>query len=141
MNGKLLNMPTKKITSNFIKFYRNDKVASDMKKFELRNRKKAVRYFIKRLKAVVRKRYGKESDLFKGIGFIHRKKYSKAGFGRPAYHAHLIEFGTDERFVQNYMGNVGQIKDVGKIKKNPILSPVINSTKDKIIDILSEPWG
>lgn len=112
----------------------------EIEKGEYEQRKKAAKYLTKELKNEVKKRYG-GGDLLEGVAMKNYKTISKVGFGKPAYHAHLIEFGTDIRFVKNYRGTKGLKHSVGRIKADPILEPVMKREANRVFEILSEPWG
>jgi len=75
-----------------------------------------------------------------GVYHKNEKKRSLVGYGPDAYHAHLIEFGTDQRFVKNYRGKPGVRKGVGRMEKRPILQPVLESEAGAVKRILSETW-
>jgi hypothetical protein len=116
-----------------------DEINKEIDKGELRNRKKAVRYVARKLKLQVKRNFGK-GNLYEGVGYEDGTIESKVGYKAPAQHAHLVEFGTDERFIRNYKGQPGAIVSAGTMPKIPTLLPVIEQQKDKVTEILSEPW-
>lgn len=115
-------------------------VNREIQKGERRNRLKATRYITKQLKKEVAEKYGK-GNLYEGIDYVHYDDLSKFGFTKPAQHAHLVEFGTDERFVKNYRGHKGISKSVGKMPKDkPVFRPVVRREALKVGEILAEPF-
>ena len=115
-------------------------VNREIQKGERRNRLKATRYITKKLKQEVKNKYG-EGNLYKGIDYVHYDDLSKFGFTKPAQHAHLIEFGTDERFVKNYRGHKGVYKSVGRMKNDkPVFRPVVLREAANVGKILAEPF-
>lgn len=124
------------------------------------NQSKAARHVVKELKRVVgdvwakgtgpaageapAKRYG---DLQAGIGFQYDKNLTetKVGFRRPAYHAHLMEFGTDTRYQlttkTKKSGKITLLKPryVGYVAPHPFFQVTLIRCKEKVKDILSEP--
>lgn len=115
-----------------------DEVNKQLNKGEKRNRLKAVRYLARKLRLEIKKEYGK-NDLYEGIDYDHGETISRFGYTKPAYHAHLIEFGTDERFVKNWR-KTGKGKSVGRMPKKPIFIPFIQKEADNVGSILAEPW-
>lgn len=102
-----------------------DKINKELEKAEKESRENAARALGKKLKKEVLSLYG-TGDLSKGSGAIERRKQvTKVGFKKPAYHAHLIEYGTDERFVKNYLGTKGKEVSVGKMPERPFFSEFI----------------
>lgn len=116
-----------------------DEINREIDQGELRNRKKAVRYVARKLKQQVKRNFGKGS-LYEGVGYEDGPVESKVGYRHPAQHAHLVEFGTDKRFVYNYKGQPGIGKPIGPMPKIPTLLPVLEQQKEKVREILSEPW-
>jgi HK97 gp10 family phage protein len=80
-------------------------------------------------------------DLITGMVADKRdtKAYAVVGAGAPAYHAHLLEFGTNPRTVQHYRGTGGQVA-VGRIKPQPFILPTFEEEKDSVEKILSGTW-
>lgn len=115
-----------------------DKINKEIAKGERRNRLKATRHMVSALKKRVKKEYG-EGNLYEGIGLVHYKDLSKFGFKRPAQHAHLIEFGTDERFVKKWL-KTNMPHAVGYMKKNPIFKETVLKEQGAVKAILSQPW-
>lgn len=117
-----------------------DKINKQMKDTERKCRLKAVKYLKVRLKQLVKNKYGK-GDLYKGIDYYHGKyKISKIGFRKPAYHAHLIELGTDVRWVWNYKGHKGLLKEVGKMDEKPFFRPFLNDESENVKAIIENEW-
>lgn len=115
-----------------------DKINQELLNGEKRNRKKAVRYIAKKMRQVIKQRYGK-GNLYKGVGVYDYNDESRVGYRDPAQHAHLLELGTDSRIVSNWM-QTGKPHKVGYIKPEPILIPLLKTEREKVIEIMSEPW-
>lgn len=115
-----------------------DEVNRELYKGEKRNRAKAVSHVARKLRQEIKARYGK-GNLYKGVGTANEETQSQVGYHHPAQHAHLIEFGTDQRFVQNWM-RTGRAKDVGSMKKRPLFVPILERETPKVKEILSQPW-
>ncbi len=77
-------------------------------------------------------------NLHKGIRYKTFKEGSEygalVGAGPPAYHAHLLEFGTEERTV-NKTG-----KDAGKVEARPFLLPTFEEEREYIKLMMMERW-
>lgn len=75
-------------------------------------------------------------NLYKGIKYEVQEEEDAVlvGAGPPAYHAHLLEFGTERRTV----GKTG--KDAGRVEARPFLLPTFEEEKEEIERILSEEW-
>jgi HK97 gp10 family phage protein len=80
-------------------------------------------------------------DLYRGIKWAKRGDYRLVGVGKPAQHAHLLEFGTAPRVVKNYAGKQGIRKDVGRVIPRPFMRPTFAEEADKVAEILSKPWA
>ncbi len=78
-------------------------------------------------------------NLIKGLKKKRQDASVLVGAMAPAYHAHFIEFGTSERFVQNYRGHKGVVKFVGAVKATPFILPTFERKKEEVKQILSEP--
>lgn len=115
-----------------------DEVNRELYKGEKRNRARAVSHVARKLRQEIKERYGK-GNLYKGVGTVNEEIESRVGYKHPAQHAHLIEFGTDQRFVQNWM-KTGKSKDVGMMKKRPLFVPILERETPKVKQILSTPW-
>lgn len=116
-----------------------DAINKDIDKYETERRKKAVQYLAKKLRQKIKNQYGK-GNLYKGVAHVTYDKLSKVGYTKPAQHAHLIEFGTDRRFVMNYKGKKNNQKDVSYMKPNPILKNTINEESPMVEKILASGW-
>lgn len=75
-------------------------------------------------------------NLYKGIRYQVRDEDEEVLVGAqpPAYHAHLLEFGTERRTVEK----TG--KDAGKVEARPFLLPTFDEEKEEVKRILSEEW-
>lgn len=87
----------------------------------------------KELRKVCVQKFGVDSGITKGIGSKQLKNTSIVGVGPPAQAAHLIEFGTDERYQRKG-------KFTGRIKKDPFVFPVYVAEAPTVEKILSEEW-
>ena len=87
----------------------------------------------KKLRQVASQKFGASSNITKGIGSKQLKTSSVVGVGPPAQAAHLIEFGTDERYQRKG-------KYTGRIKKDPFVFPVYIAEAPEVERILSEEW-
>jgi len=85
---------------------------------------------------------------FNGIGTVSGKlkksiKYRRTNnavfVGSTDPKAHLIELGTEERTVQNYMGKEGVTKAVGRMDPKPFVQPAFEDMKQDVKDIMAEP--
>jgi hypothetical protein len=122
----------------------------------LKNQSKAARLVVKELKKKVGDEYfegyrsiageppAKQSGrLQKGIGFAHDKHANdietQVGFHRPAYHAHLMEFGTDTRYQTEVNGKpLSKPRHVGHVEPRPFFVNTLVENTGKIKEILSE---
>lgn len=78
-----------------------------------------------------------------GGGKRHRTRvdpYAVVGMSSPAYHAHLLEFGTKERTVKNYRGKSGRAVKVGKVTAKPFFAPTFEREAGAVEQILSGTW-
>lgn len=89
---------------------------------------------------------GKSSgNLIKGLKIGQRGKdiessFRIIGFGHPAQHAHLLEFGTVPRTVKNYRGKAGKMVSVGRVLPRPFMRPVFQEEAGNVEKILSGEW-
>ncbi len=81
-----------------------------------------------------------KGDLIKGIDYQPIEHAVLVGVGPPAYHAHLLEFGTQLRTVKNYRGHEGVEVSSGKIEPRPFLVPTFDEEVEEVEKILSENW-
>jgi hypothetical protein len=123
----------------------------------LKNQSKAARFVVKELKKKVGDEYfegyrsiageppAKQSGrLQEGIGFAHDRHAqdieTQVGFHRPAYHAHLMEFGTDTRYQTEVNGKpLSKPRHVGHVEPRPFFVNTLVENAGKIKEILSEP--
>lgn len=110
------------------------KVQKELDKSERKVRTKAARHVTKVLKSKAKTRYGKDSNYYKGIGYKNYKDVTKVGVGPPAFHAHLIEFGTDPRYT-----TAG--KSTGKMPEAPLIIPTFEAEKEAVANILITEWS
>lgn len=112
-------------------------VIKEIDKINTKNRKKAAAHVKKALRKKVAERFGISGNLYKGVDRYNGKESSFVGFMSPAQHAHLIEFGTDERFIKNYHGKQGVVVSSGRMPKRPLLQPVFDEEAEAVKRIMS----
>jgi HK97 gp10 family phage protein len=127
-------------------------VISDIDKSEKKVRSKAAQYLVKKMKEKVNDQYFKgyhsipgeppgkmTGNLQKGIGSkdIDSEHKTLVGVGPPAHHAHLLEFGTVERYtpVKN-----GKPRRSGRVAPRPFVFPTFQEEAENVGKILSERW-
>ena len=98
-----------------------------------KKRIKAGNHVKEKLRQAATQKFGADSNIVEGIGSKQLKTTSIVGVGPPAQAAHLIEFGTDERYQRKG-------KYTGKIKKDPFVFPVYIAETPEVERILSEEW-
>lgn len=76
-------------------------------------------------------------NLRKGIGYTKGHHEFLVGVGPPAYHAHLLEFGTAERYQKTKKGNS---RFVGLVEPRPFVFPTLDEETGAVKRILSESW-
>lgn len=108
-------------------------VQKEIDKTEKKKRAKATKHVAKVLKQNASSKFGTDSNITKGIGHINEKFESKVGVGPPAYHAHLVEFGTDSRYTKGG-------KPTGYIKADPFMIPTFEEEAAAVERILYEEW-
>jgi HK97 gp10 family phage protein len=125
------------------------KVINDLDKAQEKQLDKAATYLRIKLKEKVDKKIvsepgdppGKHSgNLKKGIKFTREPGKRFVGVGKPASHAHLLEFGTGPRIVKNYLGQKGVPVAVGAVAPRPFMIPTFEEEKENVEKILSEEW-
>lgn len=124
---------------NFIFISYVDRFEKKMWEADKKARLKAVKYLKVKLRQLIKNKWGK-GDLYKGVDYYNGRRISKIGFHKPAYHAHLLEFGTDERFVMNFKGHEALIKSVGRMEKQEFFKPFLNDEKNNVIEIINYQW-
>jgi HK97 gp10 family phage protein len=124
------------------------KVINDLDKAQEKQLDRAATHLRNKLKEKVSKKIvSKPGDppglhsgnLKKGIKFTREPGKRFVGVGRPASHAHLLEFGTGPRIVKNYYGKAGPVA-VGAVAPRPFMIPTFEEEKDAVEKILSEEW-
>jgi len=77
-------------------------------------------------------------NLKKGIGYKHEHPGEVlVGVGPPGYHAHLLEFGTVDRWITT---KNGKKKYVGNVEPRPFVYPTLVEETAAVKRILSESW-
>jgi HK97 gp10 family phage protein len=80
-------------------------------------------------------------DLYRGIKWVRRGDARLVGVGKPAQHAHLLEFGTGPRVVKNYGGKSGVTKEVGRVVARPFMRSTFVEETSAVEAILSKAWA
>jgi len=109
------------------------RINKDLAKEERLKISKAADFLKQKLKEKIEILYGKASDLYKGAASSKSKSFAKVGMGRPAYHAHLLEFGTDDRYTKTG-------KFSGHVAPRPFVFPTFEENADEVEKIISETW-
>ncbi len=126
-------------------------VMRDIKKAEKKQLRKAAVHVRKKIKQKLKAVAGRSlpyqvpghitGDLIKGVRFAFkdpntfRKTTDEVfvGVGPPAYHAHLLEFGTRIRTTKK-----GANK--GQVLPRPFIIPTFQEETQAVINIMSERW-
>lgn len=106
-----------------------DEIKKDLEKEQKKKINKAAGYVQRKLKRKATQRFGKNSNITKGVARKTLKNAALVGIGPPGFAAHLVEFGTDERFTKK-----GDPK--GHIKANPFVLPTFEEEASEVIKIL-----
>lgn len=72
-------------------------------------------------------------ELVKGIGYEAELGEMFVGVGKPASHAHLLEFGTEDRYDKK-----GHYK--GRVAPRPFVYPTFEEESETVKKIMSESW-
>ena len=122
-------------------------VIKDLDKTELKRRTEAAQHLVRVMKAKVNKR-GKSvsggppsrvtGDLFRGIVYKNLEHVTYAGLGPPAYHGHLLEFGTKERKTKKGPGSGP--RGSGHVEPRPFVFPTFQEEAPAVEEILSRQW-
>jgi HK97 gp10 family phage protein len=125
-------------------------VIKDLERGQGKALDKAAAYLVKKLKEKVRNKGiskpgdppgRRTGDLIKGLRYVSEGKDTrKVGPGKPASHAHLLEFGTGPRIVKNYQGHKGLVKEIPPMAARPFMVPTFDEENDNVQNILSEEW-
>lgn len=123
-------------------------ISKDMDKAESRLRSKAARHLVKKMKSKIKGTVsqpgqppGKVSgNLIKGIGYQNENAnhITRVGVKPPAYYAHMLEFGTAERYVKIKGSN--KKRSVGRVAPRPFVLPTFEEEKEAVKEILNEKW-
>lgn len=108
-------------------------VQKELERSDRESRTKAAKHVLKVLRRKAKARYGK-GNYYKGLRYKHENDITKIGAGPPAYHAHLIEFGTDPRFKESG-------KPTGKMPANPLIIPTLDEETETVGNILVTEWS
>ncbi len=80
-------------------------------------------------------------NLRKGIIYINGKQKTKVGVGPPAYHAHILEFGSEERYVKtSNKKKLAKPKYAGRVLPRPFVFPTFDEERATVERIMSETW-
>jgi len=134
------------------------KVANDIERSGNAKIMQAAQFVRKEIVASAKAKYPKVSgDLFKGVAAEKRSGavavrhvgrrgvrtggdiYAVVGLTAPAYHGHLLEFGTKDRVVKNFMGR-GKSQNVGRVQAKPFVAPAFEKSAPIVEEILSGTW-
>jgi hypothetical protein len=121
-------------------------VIKDLEKAQEKQLDECARYMKKKTIEKIKSKFEKRTgDLIKGVKTGRRGKdvdssYRIVGFGPPAQHAHLLEFGTVPRTIKNYMGRKGVSVLAGQVKATHFFAEVFEEEKQPIENILSKQW-
>ena len=129
------------IMANVIKYKSLIKeISSDIKKIEGERLKDAAVYLQGKIRAKIKKG-GKAAsgnlpksntgNLRKGIKYDVQGETALVGFGKPAYHGHLLELGTVERQTKKGVST-------GRIIKKPFLIPTFIEEELAVKNILMD---
>jgi len=113
-----------------------DKVMIDIRAGEMKAINAAGDYVREKIKDKVLQMFGNtghgsSGNLYKGMVKKAIPDGVLVGAGSPAFHAHLLEFGTVERHTQTG-------KFTGSLKARPFILPTFEEQKNKVIEIIAE---
>lgn len=114
-------------------------ISKDMRRLEKEARSKAGTHVRKALRRVCSSLFGSDSNITKGVGKRDQKTVTLVGVGPPAQAAHLIEFGTEERF-HSEDSKFGPNHPTGKIDAKPFVVPTYEAEAPAVKEILSKEW-
>jgi HK97 gp10 family phage protein len=131
--------------------FRNNVIA-DLDKSQKLLRTKAAKYLQKKIKDKINIKGGvsepgqpphrQVGDLIKGVKYQHVGDETRIGMGPPAYHAHLLEFGTEFRYAFSRKGKtLKEIAERGQLLPRPFLQPTFEEESEAVKEILSERWA
>lgn len=127
-------------------------VTKDIKNSDKKLRTEAARYLVKKIKDKINEKSfdGIHSQpgqtpkkmsgtLRKGIGYEHNNQEQKTlvGARQPAFYAHMLEFGTEQR---SQTTKNGKTRSTGKIIARPFILPTFDEEKGAVEDIMSKGW-
>lgn len=112
----------------------------DLEKAEKKARTQAAKYLVKKIKNKLI--YSKNTKslpntapvlktrrLKRGIKYVNEGNKTKVGAAPPAYHAHLLEFGTSNRQTRKN-------ENRGRILPRPFLIPTFTEENEKVKEII-----
>jgi len=108
-------------------------ISKDLHRYAKDAVRKAGKHVKSKLKQKSTQKFGASSNITKGIGSKFLKTTSIVGVGPPAHAAHLIEFGTDDRFQKS--GH-----PTGHIAPDPFVFPTYAEESPAVVAILSKEW-
>jgi hypothetical protein len=122
-------------------------VIKDLDKIALQRRTKAAQYLVGVMKGKVSKRGTSQpggppgkvtGDLSRGIGYKNLNQLTLVGYGPPAHHGHLMEFGTKDR--QTKTGPGSGPRGSGHVEPRPLIFPTFEEEAGAVEDIMSKQW-
>jgi HK97 gp10 family phage protein len=116
-------------------------VQRDIEKAEQEKLKKASNLFKSRLRAKIRSMdliY--KGSLLKGVSSSNLEHASLVGMSAPAFHALIVEYGTEERNTLGQGEERKGIRGTGKMPAQPFFLPTMQESTGDIQQILSEEW-
>jgi HK97 gp10 family phage protein len=106
----------------------------DMNAVRKKKAREAAKIFAKKLRQSIKSRVGKKTgNLLKGVKYNIRPGVAVVGMAAPAFHAHFLEHGTEERIDKNG-------KSSGKMPQIEFFLPAYRDAEQEIINYVSEEW-
>jgi hypothetical protein len=123
---------------------RSKEFITDLEKYEKKVRAKASVHLVKKIKAKAERMFNQQDTgrLIKGIKSTNGPDHSLVGAGPSAYHAHIFEFGTDQRFVKTSKGKaLKKARATGSVRPRPFILPTFAEELGELKKILGEGMG
>ena len=128
----------RRITGRSLKFesFMGD-IDKELQRISRKRRTEAAAHVKKKLKQKTTQRFGAGSGITEGVGSKHMKSVSLVGIGPPGQHAHLIEFGTDDRY---HLSGKRKGRYTGHINADPFVEPVYRAEASTVRKIMTKEW-